>query len=260
MKIGINITAFNRKRFTEHCFKSIIWYNPKNVEFVIVDNNSKDGTREIVKKYHNKYPKLFTKIFLNNKNMYLGYAINQGWKYLSNSCDILGTLDNDFLVEPGCYKNIISCFEELNIQFIIGTVRNNLKPLKTKSNNGIYTVTNGNGSAKLILSSIYKKGIKHSLNTPKNGNAGPSGGFYNKLIRNKYKGIRLYHPGIMVRDPEVNSIELYKYYNLFFKERGLLGRLNNFRKRDLNGNPIGWGNWNDFLKKWYPEKYEKEKE
>lgn len=56
MKISTIITTKNEERNIENCLKSIVsqTYPKDNIEIIIVDNFSKDGTKEIAKRYTDK--------------------------------------------------------------------------------------------------------------------------------------------------------------------------------------------------------------
>jgi len=50
MKISIIIPTFNSSETIQDTINSVIFQNFKNYEIIIVDNNSKDKTIEIIKK------------------------------------------------------------------------------------------------------------------------------------------------------------------------------------------------------------------
>lgn len=52
--VSVVIPTFNSERFLEKCFRSIRDQTYKNIEIIVVDNYSKDKTREIVKNHEGK--------------------------------------------------------------------------------------------------------------------------------------------------------------------------------------------------------------
>ena len=54
MVLSIIICTFNRANFLKSCINSIIdqIHEHKNIEILIIDNNSKDNTKELVKNYN----------------------------------------------------------------------------------------------------------------------------------------------------------------------------------------------------------------
>lgn len=261
--VGVTITTFNRKRFTEQCFKSIIWSKPKNVKMVVVDNASRKETKKLIRKFSEENSDLIEKVIFNKENYYVGKAIVQGWEYLSKTCDILGCINNDFFVEPGWEDNIIRCFSELNIDFVIGSVDPKKEKIrkKTPSGKGFYnTPVGGVGSAYFILTKHFLRGFYPSSIPFKSGYVGPAPSYHKKLLRGGLKGVRVCHPGAIVRNPEYTNPELVEYYNKTFKIRGLMRVLRIRRSKEKSGSSHGIWNWNEFLLNCHPDKFEKEKE
>ncbi|MCA0987056.1 glycosyltransferase family 2 protein [Guptibacillus algicola] len=71
--ISFVIINWNSAHFLESCIPSLINQNGLNVEIILIDNNSTDNTKEIIK----DLPKQ-VKIVLNNKNTGYSGAANQG--------------------------------------------------------------------------------------------------------------------------------------------------------------------------------------
>ena len=66
--ISIILPVYNDKKYLEKCIKSLINNKVnKKYEIIIVDGNSNDGSKEIIKFYLNKYP--FIKMITNNKKI-----------------------------------------------------------------------------------------------------------------------------------------------------------------------------------------------
>lgn len=62
MKISIVTAAFKCRQTIEDCIQSIINQTYSNVEHIIIDGGSKDGTLEVINKYKDK---IATKEFIN---------------------------------------------------------------------------------------------------------------------------------------------------------------------------------------------------
>tara|TARA_B100000787_G_scaffold159998_1_gene138681 strand:+ start:9970 stop:11241 length:1272 start_codon:yes stop_codon:yes gene_type:complete len=72
-KISILIRAFNESKWINICLKKINEQSIKPFEIIVVDNNSSDGTIEIIKKFYKK-----TKIYKYNHNYAPGKMLNFG--------------------------------------------------------------------------------------------------------------------------------------------------------------------------------------
>ena len=70
--VSIVVLTYNSEKNIEKCIKNILNSEYKNFELIIVDNNSSDGTRNILSELKLKNKNI--KIILNSTN--LGY--NQG--------------------------------------------------------------------------------------------------------------------------------------------------------------------------------------
>jgi len=55
MVLSILVCTYNRKDFLQLCLDSIIeqtkYYSEKEIEIIVIDNNSKDGTKNLVEQY-----------------------------------------------------------------------------------------------------------------------------------------------------------------------------------------------------------------
>ena len=78
MDLSIIIVSFNTKKILKECIESIVKTTKKiKYELIVVDNNSKDGSVELLRKLAKKYP---IHVITNNKNAGFGIANNQGAK------------------------------------------------------------------------------------------------------------------------------------------------------------------------------------
>jgi len=59
-KLSILIPTYNRRDRLEKTFPGLISNSSKDIEFIIVDNNSKDSTEEFFKKYCKKDSRIKT--------------------------------------------------------------------------------------------------------------------------------------------------------------------------------------------------------
>ena len=57
-KVAVIMSTYNGERFIKEQLDSILNQTYKNIEIVVRDDGSKDGTIEIVKEYMQKYPNI----------------------------------------------------------------------------------------------------------------------------------------------------------------------------------------------------------
>lgn len=94
--ISIIIITYNHKNYIEKCLDSI----PSNVEVIIVDNCSIDGTPEIIEE---KYPHI--KLIKSQENLGYGRGVNLGVK--NTDKEYLIILNPDTWFKPGFIKELI---------------------------------------------------------------------------------------------------------------------------------------------------------
>ncbi|WP_348799902.1 glycosyltransferase family 2 protein [Flavobacterium adhaerens] len=88
MKVSIITVCYNRKNTIEKAIKSVLNQNYHNIEYIIVDGNSKDGTKEIIQSYGNKISH-----FISEPDNGMYDAINKGIKLATG--DIIGLMHSD---------------------------------------------------------------------------------------------------------------------------------------------------------------------
>ena len=88
MKITIITVCYNRKATIEKAILSVLKQNYCNIEYIIVDGNSTDGTKEIIESYRDKINQFISE---PDKGMY--DAINKGLKIATG--DIVGLMHSD---------------------------------------------------------------------------------------------------------------------------------------------------------------------
>ncbi len=88
MKISIITVVLNNAEYIEECIKSVLDQTYKNIEYIVVDGGSTDGTVEIIKKYENKIAK-----WISEPDRGIYDAMNKGIQLASG--DVVGILNSD---------------------------------------------------------------------------------------------------------------------------------------------------------------------
>lgn len=106
--LSIITPVYNSKRFIEFCIKNVIEQDCPDVEHIIVDGGSTDGTVEIIKSYADKYPHIR---WVSEKDRGQSDAMNKGIAMARG--EILGFLNADDYYEPKVFNRIIEIFKTL---------------------------------------------------------------------------------------------------------------------------------------------------
>jgi len=111
-KISIITPCLNRAQFIREAIQSVMDQNYPNVEHIIIDAVSTDGTLEILKEYSH-----LRVISEPDKGMY--DAINKGIRMAQG--EIIGLLNTDDLYTPGCFNIVAEAFEKTpDVQAVVG--------------------------------------------------------------------------------------------------------------------------------------------
>jgi len=108
LNISIVIPSLNKVKFIEETLDSIISQKYPNLEVIIQDGGSTDGTLDIIKEYAKKHPKIF--YWESKKDKGQVDAINKGLKKASG--DILTFINADDIYEKGALLTVGRYFRE----------------------------------------------------------------------------------------------------------------------------------------------------
>ena len=57
-KISIIVPVYNVEKYLEKCLTSLVNQTLKDIEIIVVNDGTKDSSRDIIDKYQKKYPKI----------------------------------------------------------------------------------------------------------------------------------------------------------------------------------------------------------
>lgn len=105
MKLSVILCTYNRARTLRAALGSIAASQvPRGVdwEVLVIDNNSRDKTRELVEEYCVRFPQVFRYIFEARQGK--SYALNTGLREASG--DVIAFMDDDVSVDPTWLQNL----------------------------------------------------------------------------------------------------------------------------------------------------------
>lgn len=113
-KISIVTPSYNQEAFLERTILSVINQNYPNLEYIIIDGASTDGSIEIIKKYER-----YLSYWLSEKDSGQSEAINKGFNKATG--EIIAYLNSDDIYLPGTLNLISELFQKNNeIDLIYG--------------------------------------------------------------------------------------------------------------------------------------------
>ncbi len=113
-KVTIITVTYNSAAYLQDCINSVRSQNYPNIEYIIVDGKSSDGTMGIVRKNNEAVDYWISE---TDKGMY--DAINKGMAVATG--DIIGILNSDDVLDnENVITTIVNCFEKQGVDSIYG--------------------------------------------------------------------------------------------------------------------------------------------
>ena len=114
MKISIITVCFNEQKNISETIESVLSQNYKDIEYILIDGGSSDGSLEIINDYSSNIDCLISE---PDNGIY--NAINKG--LLKVTGDIVGLLHaGDLFYDNNVISNVVSCFKQGNSDLIYG--------------------------------------------------------------------------------------------------------------------------------------------
>ena len=114
MKVSIITVTYNSEKYLADCIASVRKQTYNNIEHIIVDGKSTDGTLKIIQKNSGSLAHWISE---TDRGMY--DAINKGIKLATG--DIIGVLNSDdMLASPNVIMDIVACFDEKQVDSVYG--------------------------------------------------------------------------------------------------------------------------------------------
>ena len=181
--ISIITVVRNGEKHLEECINSVLAQKFKDFEYLVIDGNSSDNTRNIIKKYE---PKIDFYLSENDKGIY--DAFNKGMKYVRGK--YFGYVNSDDILNPNALEILsryINSYPEKD--FFFGAVKKHwgilygYKPWKVSFSWGFYS---SHSTGFFIKTTSSKKVGEYNL---KYKFSADYDYFYRMIVKHKLKGI-----------------------------------------------------------------------
>lgn len=110
-KISVITPAFNRKDMLESAIKNVLAQNYPNIEHIVVDGGSTDGTREMIEKYPHAR-------FLSEPDRGMYDALNKGIRMSGG--EVIGFLNTDDLYVDNILADAVAGFADESVMAVAG--------------------------------------------------------------------------------------------------------------------------------------------
>ena len=104
-RISIVTPSYNQAEFLERTILSVLNQNYPNLEYIIIDGGSTDGSVEIIKKYEQ-----FINYWVSEKDKGQSDAINKGFE--KSTGEILAWQNSDDVYLDGAFRKVVKVFEK----------------------------------------------------------------------------------------------------------------------------------------------------
>ena len=119
MKISIITATYNSERTLRDTLDSILAQTYPDIECIIVDGASKDGTMDIVREYEPRFQGRMRWVSEPDKGIY--DAMNKGIRMASG--DVVGVLNSDdFYYDERVVEDIVDAFQQKNLDCVYGNL------------------------------------------------------------------------------------------------------------------------------------------
>lgn len=113
--VSVIMPSLNVGKYIHQCLKSVTNQTLKDLEILIIDAGSTDGTLEILEEYSKQDSRI--KLIHSQKKSY-GYQVNFGIEMATG--DYIGIVETDDYIEPDMYETLYKIAIEHNVDYVKG--------------------------------------------------------------------------------------------------------------------------------------------
>lgn len=120
--VSITTATYNSEKTIARTIESVLNQTYGNIEYIIIDGQSKDRTLQIAEKYRVEFEKRgmsYTIISEKDRGMY--DAINKGIRAAKG--EIVGNINSDDWYEPGAIAKVVKKYNQTKFDFMYGDLR-----------------------------------------------------------------------------------------------------------------------------------------
>jgi glycosyltransferase involved in cell wall biosynthesis len=134
LKITIITPSFNQVQFLEQAIDSVLSQGHRNLEYIVIDGGSTDGSVEIIKKFEKRIS-----YWVSESDRGQSHAINKGLQRTHG--EVVNWLNSDDYLEPGSLQVIEEIFSDPSVNVVMGRshIVQNGKRVQVSTGTDVYT-------------------------------------------------------------------------------------------------------------------------
>lgn len=113
-RLSIITPSYNQAEFIERTLKSVLDQGYPNLEYIVVDGGSDDGSADIIERYSNELA-----WWVSEPDRGQTHALNKGLERATG--DIVAYINSDDYYLPGAFEAAVAGFEKPGVQWLAGT-------------------------------------------------------------------------------------------------------------------------------------------
>lgn len=161
-KISVIVSVYNTEKYIEKCLDSLLNQTYSNIEIVVINDCSTDGSLKILKKYAKKYDNMI--LIENKENKGLSYSRNVGLEKATG--EYIGYIDSDDYVDSTYYEQMMKAIKKEKSEIAIADMKivyedGSFSDYVSKGCNGEVNTLNiiKNGLAASACNKLFKREI-----------------------------------------------------------------------------------------------------
>lgn len=115
IKVSIITIAYNRANTIAQTIESVLSQNYLDIEYIIIDGNSTDGTQDVIRKYEEKIS-----YWVSEPDEGIYDAMNKGLKHATG--EIIGIINSDDWYEQGAIRKVVDIYQKKPFDMLYGEI------------------------------------------------------------------------------------------------------------------------------------------
>ncbi len=117
MKVSIIMASYNHARYLPAAINSALAQTYPDTELVIVDDCSKDDSRQVITQFQEKFPDKIKAVFHQTNSGGHGGSVKTGFE--NSSGEIIAFLDSDDVWKPNKLERVVAAFSEPSVMGVM---------------------------------------------------------------------------------------------------------------------------------------------